>query len=209
MSDKQDLDLSTQEKKVSFGFGWQFGSQLLKNNFDGLDIDTVLAAIRACYNREAFPLTEQELDAAYSEIDGKRRAEQAEKMKQLAELGEKFLAENAQREGVQVTESGVQYEVLEEGAGDKPGPTDKVRTHYHGTFINGAVFDSSVNRGEPAEFGVNQVIPGWTEILQMMPAGSKWRIAVPHNLAYGEAGSPPVIPPKSVLVFEIHLIEVL
>ena len=115
---------------------------------------------------------------------------------------------NAQREEVTVTDSGLQYEVLESGSGGKPGPQSTVVTHYHGTLVDGTVFDSSVERGQPAEFGVNQVIPGWTEALQLMSVGDKWRIACPPQLAYGDQGAGDAIPPDTALVFEIHLIEI-
>lgn len=123
------------------------------------------------------------------------------------EAGEKFLAENATKEGIQITESGLQYEILKEGKGPKPTAEDRVKVHYHGTLIDGTVFDSSVQRGEPATFGVQQVIPGWTEALQLMPVGSKWKLYIPQNLAYGdrEAGS---IPPFSTLIFEVELLEI-
>jgi FKBP-type peptidyl-prolyl cis-trans isomerase FklB len=118
------------------------------------------------------------------------------------------MAANAARDEVSTTESGLQYEVLETGSGDKPGPQSTVVTHYHGTLLDGTVFDSSVERGEPAEFGVHQVIPGWTEALQMMSVGDKWRIACPPKLAYGEQGAGDSIPPNTALVFEIHLIAI-
>ena len=118
------------------------------------------------------------------------------------------MAANAAREEVSTTDSGLQYEVLETGSGDKPGPQSNVVTHYHGTLVDGTVFDSSVERGEPAEFGVHQVIPAWTEALQMMSVGDKWRIACPPTLAYGEQGAGDAIPPNTALVFEIHLIAI-
>lgn len=121
--------------------------------------------------------------------------------------GEQFLAENAVREGVKVTESGLQYEVLKAGKGKTPTATDKVKVHYHGTLIDGTVFDSSVERGEPAVFGVNQVISGWTEALQLMPVGSKWKLYIPYNLAYGERGNQG-IQPYSTLVFDVELLGI-
>ena len=123
--------------------------------------------------------------------------------------GETFLAANAKKEGVTVLPSGLQYKVLKSGEGRKPGRTDKVRCHYEGTFPNGQKFDSSYDRNEPAVFGVNQVIAGWTEALQLMSEGSAWELYIPYNLAYGEAGAPGAIPPYSALVFKVELIEVL
>lgn len=134
-----------------------------------------------------------------------RRAEMAE---DNAKAGAEFLAANAKKEGVKTTPSGLQYIVLKEGKGKKPGPTDEVEVHYHGTLTNGKVFDSSVERGEPASFPVNRVIPGWTEALQMMTEGSKWRVFIPSKLAYKERGAPPVIGPNEVLIFEIELLHV-
>jgi FKBP-type peptidyl-prolyl cis-trans isomerase FklB len=132
----------------------------------------------------------------------------AEMAKDNAKAGEEFLAANAKKEGVKTTETGLQYLVLKEGSGKKPGVTDEVEVHYHGTLINGKVFDSSVDRGEPASFPVNRVIPGWTEALQKMNEGSKWRVFIPSRLAYKDRGAPPVIGPNEVLVFEIELLHV-
>ena len=122
--------------------------------------------------------------------------------------GEKFLEENKKRQGVTTTESGLQYEVIKTGDGPKPAATDKVKTHYHGTLTNGTVFDSSVDRGEPVEFPVNGVIKGWTEALQLMPVGSKWKLFIPYDLAYGERAAGPQIPAYSALVFEVELLEI-
>lgn len=124
------------------------------------------------------------------------------------ESGNAFLEQNKNREGVNVTPSGLQYEVLKQGSGEKPDSTDRVRVHYHGTLVDGTVFDSSVDRGEPAVFGVGQVIPGWTEALQMMPVGSKWKIYIPSELAYGERGAGNDIGPNSTLVFDVELLEI-
>ena len=127
----------------------------------------------------------------------------------VKEDGEKFLAENALKEGVKVTESGLQYEVLKMARGKKPAATDRVKVHYHGTLIDGTVFDSSVRRGEPATFGVTQVIQGWVEALQLMPVGSKWKLYIPYNLAYGEQGAGQMIAPYSALIFEVELLEII
>ncbi|MCF2491844.1 FKBP-type peptidyl-prolyl cis-trans isomerase [Dyadobacter chenhuakuii] len=122
--------------------------------------------------------------------------------------GEKFLEENKKKEGVVTTESGLQYQIIKAGEGPKPAATDKVKTHYHGTLTNGTVFDSSVERGEPVEFPVNGVIKGWTEALQLMPVGSKWKLFIPYQLAYGERAAGPQIPAYSALVFEVELLEI-
>lgn len=209
MSNTHTLTLDTDEQRVSYGFGWQFGQQLQRNTFSGLDVDIVCEAIKQCFAGKPSQVGPAELNKAYDVIQEKMQAAAAELARKTVELGQQFLTENAKREGVVATGSGIQYEILESAEGDKPTATNTVRVHYHGTFIDGRVFDSSVERGEPAEFALNQVIPGWTEVLQLMPAGSKWRVAIPSHLAYGEAGSPPVIPGNSVLVFEIHLIDIL
>ena len=125
------------------------------------------------------------------------------------ELGQAFLDENAKKEGVTVLESGLQYEVITAGSGKKPSATSQVKTHYHGTLIDGTVFDSSVERDQPASFGVNQVIKGWTEALQLMEEGAKWRLCIPYTLAYGDQGAGGAIAPYSTLVFEVELLEVL
>jgi FKBP-type peptidyl-prolyl cis-trans isomerase len=124
------------------------------------------------------------------------------------EAGKKFLDENAKKAGVKTTASGLQYEIMKEGTGPKPLATDTVIVHYHGTTIEGKVFDSSVDRKEPAKFPVNQVIPGWTEALQLMPVGSKWKLVIPSALAYGERGAGADIKPNAVLVFEVELLEI-
>lgn len=141
----------------------------------------------------------------YEEFARKMGEEQFES--KLAQ-GDAFLAENAKRPGVHTTASGLQYEIIEEGSGIKPTATDKVLTHYHGTLLNGDVFDSSVKRGQPIEFGVNQVISGWTEALQLMPCGSKWRLFIPYHLAYGDRGAGGAIGPYETLIFEVELLAV-
>ena len=141
------------------------------------------------------------IQAAVMEAQEKKNAENAEKEKT-------FLAENGKKDGVKTTESGLQYVVLSEGSGEKPKATDTVKVHYTGTFTDGKTFDSSVERGEPAEFVVEEVIPGWVEALQLMPVGSKYKLFIPSSLAYGEEGAGGVIPPFSTLVFEVELLSI-
>jgi len=203
-----EVELTTDEQKVSYGFGLQFGDQLRRNSFDGMDLDAVLAGVQHWYNHQQAALSDEQINPSYQVIQNRQQAKAAELATKGEELASQFMAANAARDEVSTTESGLQYEVLETGSGDKPGAQSTVVTHYHGTLLDGTVFDSSVERGEPAEFGVHQVIPGWTEALQMMSVGDKWRIACPPKLAYGEQGAGDSIPPNTALVFEIHLIAI-
>lgn len=141
-------------------------------------------------------------------VQQKMAAEEAKKFEPNRLEGEKFLAENKKKAGVLTTPSGLQYEILKAGEGEKPKESDKVKTHYHGTLIDGTVFDSSVSRGEPVTFPVNAVIPGWVEALQMMPVGSKWKLYIPQNLAYGARAAGDKIKPYSALVFEVELLSI-
>ena len=204
----------TMEERVSYGIGREMGEQLRANSIDGLSIEAVLAGLADALNGVESAVSHQDLHTAFAQMQERLQAEATEKSQALAAEGEKlradgeaFLAENAKREGVQVTDSGLQYEVLKEGSGEKPTHSNTVRTHYHGTFIDGTVFDSSVERGAPAEFPVSGVISGWVEALQMMKTGSKWKLYVPYKLGYGEAGSGP-IGPFTTLVFEVELLDI-
>lgn len=201
-------EYKTIEARVSYGIGRQMGDQLSSNPIEGLSIDGVLAGLADSLNGVESVVSHEDLNAAFGEMHKRMQAAEAEKGKVMAVEGEKFLAQNAEREEITITESGLQFEVLTEGSGEKPSKAATVRTHYHGSLINGTVFDSSVERGEPAEFPVGGVIAGWTEALQMMPVGSKWRLYIPHNLAYGERGAGGAIAPYSALVFEVELLEI-
>jgi len=197
------------EQRVSYGVGRQLGDQLKNNPFKEFDVAAVQAGIADALAGVESSVSEQDLNEAFAVVSQKlQEQEQAEAKVKSAE-GEAYLAENAKRDEVTVTESGLQYEILAEGAGDKPTADSTVRTHYHGTFINGDVFDSSYDRGQPAEFPVGGVIAGWTEALQLMPVGAKYRLYVPYNLAYGERGSQGAIPPYSTLVFDVELLDIL
>ena len=202
------VELTTDEQKASYGFGLQFGDQLRRNSFEGLELGAVLAGIQHWYNQQEAALDDGQINASYQVIQARKQARDAELAGKRQQLADIFLEANAAREGVATTDSGLQYEVLESGDGARPGPTSTVVTHYHGTLVDGTVFDSSVERGEPAEFGVHQVIPGWTEALQLMSVGDKWRIVCPPSLAYGEQGAGSAIAPNTALVFEIHLIAI-
>ena len=200
---------TTVEARVSYGIGRQMGDQLAGNPFDGVDAAAVAAGVSDALNGVASPVEDQAMQEAFAVIRDRMQAKEAEAAKGQTEAGDKFLAENAQRDGVTVTESGLQYEVLSAGDGDKPSASSTVRVHYHGTLIDGTVFDSSYDRGEPAEFPVNGVIAGWTEALQIMPAGSKWRLAIPYQLAYGERGAGGAIGPYQALVFDVELLAII
>ena len=208
MATENQLSLGSDEQKVSYGLGRQFGEHLSRTHITGIDLEAVIAGMEQAYLGEPSVIPADSLEAAYQAIESKLKMAARELAGRAAKEGVVFLEKNARRNNVQCTESGLQYEILEKGDGDKPQAGSQVRTHYEGRLIDGTVFDSSFHRGEPAVFGVNQVISGWTEALQMMPVGSKWRIAVPSDIGYGEAGSPPVIPGDSALVFEISLIDI-
>lgn len=203
------ISIDTDEQKVSYGFGLQFGQQLLKNTFAGLDANVVAQGIKDILEENEIKVSESELNDAYGSVQRVIAEGQEKQAKQMIALGKTFLDENAKRDGVSVTDSGLQYEILEAGTGSKPEASATVKVHYQGTFMDGSVFDSSIERGEPAEFGVTQVIPGWTEALQLMESGAKWRLVIPSDLAYGDAGAPPSIPGGAVLVFEVHLIDII
>jgi FKBP-type peptidyl-prolyl cis-trans isomerase FklB len=203
-----ELDLTTDESRVSYGIGRQLGDQLRDNPPPGVSINAVLAGLADAFHGQASRVGQAELSASFQVIRERMQAEARAKAEAAAGEGLAFLAENAKRDGVTVLESGLQYEVLVQGAGAKPSRDDNVRTHYHGTLIDGTVFDSSYERGQPAEFPVSGVIAGWVEALQLMNTGSKWRLYIPSELAYGgqAAGS---IPPHSALVFDVELLEIL
>jgi FKBP-type peptidyl-prolyl cis-trans isomerase FklB len=200
---------TTIEQRVSYGVGRQMGEQLASNPFDGVDASAVAeGVIDALYGKPS-TVEPSVMEEAFGVIQQRMEAKQAEKSKAQSAEGDAFLAENAKREGITVTASGLQYEILKAGEGDKPLASSTVRTHYHGTLIDGSIFDSSVDRGEPAEFPVGGVIAGWTEALQLMPVGSKWRLFVPYQLAYGERGAGGQIGPFTSLVFEVELLAII
>jgi FKBP-type peptidyl-prolyl cis-trans isomerase FklB len=200
---------STVESQASYGIGYQMGEQLASNPFDGLDVETVLTGLTDGFSRAQSQVDNNDLRAAFTEIHERMQAAKQEQFAGAVEEGIKFLEENGQREGIVITESGLQYEILTAGTGDMPTAASTVRTNYHGTLINGDVFDSSYERGQPAEFPVGGVIKGWTEALTMMPVGSKWRLYVPHDLAYGEQGAGGAIGPFSTLIFDIELLDII
>jgi len=193
---------------VSYGIGRQMGDQLASDPFEGVNAQAVANGLLDSLQGTESTISQEAFTEAFQEINEIMQAKQAEQGQVAAEAGVAFLAENAKKDGIVVTESGLQYEIITEGSGEKPSAEATVSTHYHGTLIDGTVFDSSVDRGQPAEFPVNRVIPGWTEALQMMPVGSKWRLYIPHELAYGTQGSGGTIAPYSALVFDVELLEI-
>lgn len=209
MSDDVSTTFDSDEQRVSYGFGMQFGQQLAQNKFAGMSLEAAIAGMSAVFKGSPIPISDTEMQAAYEVVQKKIQAEQDEVAAKMGGLSVEFMEKNGASEGVITLDSGVQYQILEDADGPKPKASDTVRVHYEGTLISGQVFDSSISRGEPAEFGVGQVIPGWVEALQLMSVGAKWRVAIPSDKAYGPAGSPPTIPGHSALVFEIHLIAIL
>ncbi|WP_426356946.1 FKBP-type peptidyl-prolyl cis-trans isomerase [Pseudocolwellia sp. HL-MZ19] len=196
------------EARVSYGVGRQLGDQLRNNPFKDFDVTAVQAGIADAIADVASQVSEEDLNEAFGIISKKLQEQEQEAAKELAAEGEAFLLENAKRDEVSVTESGLQYEVIATGEGEKPSAESTVRVHYHGSLVSGDVFDSSVDRGQPAEFPVGGVIAGWTEALQLMTEGSKWRLFIPFNLAYGERGSQGAIPPYATLIFEVELLTI-
>lgn len=206
-----DIKLETNEQIASYGIGRQMGDHLATQSFEGVELNAVIAGIQEAFAGEALSIEGEKIQAAFNEIQA-RMQEQAEKLaKEASAEGELYLEKNAQREEVFVTDSGLQYEIVTAGeeGGESPTRESTVRTHYHGTFTDGKVFDSSYERGQPAEFPVGGVIAGWTEALQLMTKGAKWRLTVPYQLAYGAQGSPGGIPPYSTLVFDVELLDIL
>ena len=192
--------------KFSYAIGLGIGQNLLSMGAQGINVEDFAQAIADVLNRKETAISHNEareiVNKYFMELEEKMNAENIEK-------GKAFLAENAKKEGIVTLPSGLQYEVITEGNGKKPSATDKVKCHYEGTLIDGTLFDSSIKHGQPAVFGVNQVIRGWVEALQLMSEGSKWRLFIPSELGYGAQQAGEMIPPHSTLIFEVELIEVL
>ncbi|WP_369834022.1 FKBP-type peptidyl-prolyl cis-trans isomerase [Cronobacter dublinensis] len=199
----------TIEAQASYGIGLQVGQQLRESGLQGLLPEALVAGLRDALegNQPAVPV--DVVHRALREIHERADAVRRERQQEMAVEGQKYLDENRERDGVNSTESGLQFRVLTQGEGPIPSRKDRVRVHYTGKLIDSTVFDSSVARGEPAEFPVSGVIAGWIEALTLMPVGSKWELTIPHNLAYGERGAGASIPPFSTLVFEVELLEIL
>ena len=202
----KEVKLENELDSVSYSLGVNIGENINKQ-FEEYSLDNFIAGMKGVLNNEEDPKISGEQATAI--IQGYFTKKQGQESESMIEEGKKFLETNASKEGVTVLESGLQYEVLAQGDGiNMPKLEDNVTTHYHGTLMDGTVFDSSVDRGEPASFPVNGVIKGWTEALQLMSVGSKWKLYVPYDLAYGERGAGPQIGPYSTLVFEVELISI-
>ncbi|WP_296934161.1 FKBP-type peptidyl-prolyl cis-trans isomerase [uncultured Marinobacter sp.] len=204
--------LESTDQKVSYGMGLVLGERM-GNDLPNLQMDQFLQGIQHGHagDEEAKRMSREEIQQALMTYQQQLQEEQGKQMEELAqknlEAGEAFLAENAEREGVETTESGLQYEVLEQGDGEKPAATDTVQVHYTGELLSGEVFDSSRERGEPVTFALNQVIPGWTEGLQLMSEGARYKLYIPSDLAYGPGGNR-AIGPNETLVFDVELLDV-
>ncbi|MBF1594876.1 MAG: FKBP-type peptidyl-prolyl cis-trans isomerase [Prevotella sp.] len=198
--------------KLSYALGIGIGSQLAGMGAKELNIDDFAQAIKDVISGSELKVDNAEAQTLvqnfFQEQEAKQQAAAAEAGKAAKAAGEAFLAENGKKDGVVTLPSGLQYQVLKEGNGKKPSATDQVVCHYEGTLIDGTVFDSSYQRNQPATFGLNQVIAGWTEGVQLMQEGAKYRFFIPYNLAYGERGAGAQIPPFAALVFDVELIEV-
>lgn len=198
--------------QLSYALGLGIGHQLLQMNAEGLNIDDFAQAIKDVMTGGELKMKEAEaqqmVQQFFAEQEALQQAANAEKGKAAKAEGEQFLAENAKKEGVKTTASGLQYQVLREGNGKQPKATDQVECHYEGTLIDGTKFDSSYDRGQTATFPLNQVIAGWTEGLQLMHEGAKYRFFIPYQLAYGERGAGASIPPYAALIFDVELVAV-
>lgn len=213
----QELDLEDENNRVSYSVGANIGQNLMQQGLlSGIDLDVFIQGMRDQIDGQS-QLSTEDMVAAIGIFQERMMAAQAEQQEAMQaqmdasrQEGIEFLAANAEREGVVELDSGLQYLVLESGADGAASPevSDSVLAHYHGTLIDGTVFDSSVDRGQPATFGLSQVIPGWTEALQLMKVGDKWRLFIPSEMAYGEAGFPGSIPPNATLIFDVELLEI-
>lgn len=200
--------------RISYALGLSMGNNFRASGINEINVqdfaDGVAAVFYGAQPKMTYDEAKAEIQAYFTELEKKQQAAAAEAGKKNLADGEAFLAENGKRAEVKTTATGLQYEILTEGTGATPASTDQVEVHYTGKLLDGTVFDSSVDRGIPATFGVTQVIPGWVEALQMMKAGSKWRLFIPSNLAYGPNGAPgSPIGPNSTLIFDVELLKVI
>ncbi len=205
-----NASLESLESRVNYALGYNYASQLLNSGID-LDAQAFAAGVQDAANAAQPRMTNEQMQAAFEEYQAVLESEMMAEMEGIANenqaAADAFLAQNSAAEGVTTTASGLQYKILEEGSGEIPGENSTVRVHYEGRLLDGTVFDSSYRRGEPVEFGVTQVIPGWTETLLMMPQGSKWQIFIPPYLGYGASGAGGLIGPNQLLIFDVELLE--
>jgi FKBP-type peptidyl-prolyl cis-trans isomerase FklB len=200
-----DKTPETEMEKVSYSLGVNVATGVKAQGLDTIDANAIAKAFNDVFEENDLDISEEESMKVLQDYFGKL---QAGKQAKTSEAGSAYLTENAAKEGVITTESGLQYEILTTGTGAKPTAADQVTVHYHGMLTDGTVFDSSVDRGEPAQFGVTQVIPGWIEALQLMSVGDKWKLTIPSELAYGDRGAGGLIGPGATLVFEVELLGI-
>ena len=198
----------TIEKQASYGIGRQMGDQLARQPFEGLDVTSIQQGLADALAGLEFAVDVDSINEAFQEIHQKMEAASAAKSEAIITAGEEYLKNNAAREHVVVTDSGLQYEILNQGDGQSVLKENTVKVHYHGTLIDGTVFDSSVDRNNPATFPVTGVIPGWVEALQLMKVGDKYRLTIPYQLAYGANGAGGAIPPYATLVFDVEVLDI-
>ena len=203
-----DKKFTSEKQKFSYALGVQMGNSLKQQGLTDVDTDALGQAIADVLSGSEFKVSQQDMQAAIQAYAQKQQAKHAEAAKMALAAGDKYRADNKKKKGVKELPNGIQYEVLKEGKGKKPQVTDTVTVHYHGTLVSGKVFDSSVSRGQPATFPINGVIKGWQEVVPMMPTGSKWRVVIPPQLAYGEQGAGGAIGPNETLTFEIELLAI-
>jgi FKBP-type peptidyl-prolyl cis-trans isomerase FklB len=207
---QSDIDLADEDNRIGYSIGANIGQNLLDQQIlEDVDVDSFVIGMLDAFGGD-LKLSSEEMIAAIQSFQQRAQARAASAMLESLAASEEFLSQNAQKDGVVSLDSGLQYLILESGQSDGASPalSDSVLAHYHGTLSDGSVFDSSVERGEPAQFGLSQVIAGWTEALQLMKVGDKWRLFIPPAMAYGEASPTPAIPPNSALIFDVELLEI-
>ncbi|MCU0339109.1 MAG: FKBP-type peptidyl-prolyl cis-trans isomerase [Spirosomaceae bacterium] len=207
------LKMANELDSVAYSIGMNIGQNIKGQGLNDLNLDLLMQGLKDMVKTGKGQIDEGQANMVlgnyFNRIQTAKQAEEAKKYEVYKAAGEKFLAENKTKEGVVTLPSGLQYQIIKAGDGPKPTINDKVKTHYHGTLTDGTVFDSSVQRGQPIDFPVGGVIAGWTEALQLMPVGSKWKLFIPYNLAYGERGAGANIKPYSALIFEVELLEIM